>query len=152
MAESLSPSWPQVAVAILEQDGKFLMQLRDDNPQILYPGHWCFFGGHLEPGESAAIAVQRELLEEIGYCPTHLELWRREEDTHLTRHLYYGKLDVSLERLILGEGMDMALVSPTEIRQGSCYSTKIQEWRPLGKPHQQMLCELIDQLNTLGAP
>lgn len=33
---------PKVALAILHQDGKFLMQLRDDNPDILYPGHWGF--------------------------------------------------------------------------------------------------------------
>lgn len=30
------------------------------------PGCWCFPGGHLEPGETAARAVVRELREELG--------------------------------------------------------------------------------------
>ena len=29
-------------------------------------GTWCFPGGHLEAGENARAAVQRELLEELG--------------------------------------------------------------------------------------
>lgn len=39
-----------VAIAIIHQDGKYLMQLRDDLPTIAYPGVWGFFGGHIEPG------------------------------------------------------------------------------------------------------
>jgi len=50
-----------VALAILEQDGRFLMQLRDDIPTILYPGVWGLFGGHLEAGESPEIGLKREL-------------------------------------------------------------------------------------------
>jgi len=56
-----------VALAILEQDGRFLMQLRDDIPTILYPGVWGLFGGHLEAGESPEIGLKRELKEEINY-------------------------------------------------------------------------------------
>ena len=55
---------PEVAIAILYQGDRFLLQLRDDIPTIAWPGHWAFFGGHLEPGESADVAVQRELMEE----------------------------------------------------------------------------------------
>lgn len=143
MTESFNPPRTQVAIAILEQQGHYLMQLRDDDPAILYPGHWGFFGGHLEPGETAAIAIRRELLEEIGHCPTQLELWQRYETQHIIRHVYYGKLEVPLTQLVLGEGIDMALLSPAEIVQGSCYSPKIKAWRPLGQPHQQILRELI---------
>lgn len=31
-----------VAIAIIYQDGKYLMQLRDDLPTIAYPGVWGF--------------------------------------------------------------------------------------------------------------
>jgi hypothetical protein len=41
---------PQVAIAILYRQDQFLLQLRDNIPNIAYPGHWGFFGGHLDPG------------------------------------------------------------------------------------------------------
>ena len=56
----------EVAIAILYQEDKFLMQLRDNIPGIFYPGYWGLFGGHLEPGETPDIAVKREVIEEIG--------------------------------------------------------------------------------------
>ena len=48
-----------VAIAILHRNGQFLLQLRDNIPGIIYPGHWGLFGGHLEPGETPAVAVER---------------------------------------------------------------------------------------------
>ncbi len=53
---------PEVTMAILYQEGQFLMQLRDDFPHIIYPGVWGFFGGHIEIGENADIGIRRELL------------------------------------------------------------------------------------------
>ena len=50
---------PEVALAMLERQGKWLLQLRDDVAGIVYPGTWALFGGHLEPGETAMEAVQR---------------------------------------------------------------------------------------------
>ncbi len=57
----------QVAIAILYRENRFLMQLRDNDPRIVHPGCWGFFGGHIEPGESPEVAVVREVIEEIGY-------------------------------------------------------------------------------------
>lgn len=68
----MSDQYIHVAIAILYQQNKFLLQLRDDIPGIIYPGHWGLFGGHLEPGETPDIAVKRELLEEISYIPPTL--------------------------------------------------------------------------------
>ena len=65
-----------VAIAILHRHNQFLLQLRDPIPtNIVYPGHWGFFGGHIEPGETPDVALRRELIEEIGYQADHLVLF-----------------------------------------------------------------------------
>lgn len=46
--------------------GRLILQLRDDVPNIIYPGLVSLFGGHREPGEDAHTCIQRELEEEIG--------------------------------------------------------------------------------------
>jgi 8-oxo-dGTP diphosphatase len=134
-----------VAIAILYQNNSFLMQLRDENPEIAHPGCWAFFGGHLEPEEPPGIAIQRELLEEIGYTPPHLKLFRTSEDSNLIRYVFQAPLTVALNTLELNEGCDLGLVTIEEIRQGSCYSHRMQRSYPLGAPHQQILLEFIQQ-------
>lgn len=48
-------------------DGRYIMQLRDDKEGIFYPGHWGCFGGAIEDGETPDIALRRELKEELGF-------------------------------------------------------------------------------------
>jgi 8-oxo-dGTP pyrophosphatase MutT (NUDIX family) len=57
------------AAIIVLDDGRYLMQLRDDTPGIFYPDHWGLFGGALEPDENAEAALRRELQEELDYSP-----------------------------------------------------------------------------------
>lgn len=148
-ATSTQNSRMEVAIAILYREDKFLMQLRDDDPTIRYPGHWGFFGGHLEAGETPEIGVRRELLEEIGYCPSTLTLFDRRDDVHptrpghFTRHIYSAPLEVELHDLILGEGLDLDLLTPEDVRRGDRYSTRIQQVRPLGPPHQRILLDFM---------
>ena len=59
---------PAHAVAALLQlsDGRYLMQLRDSNPDIFYPEHWGCFGGAVDAGEAPTAALVRELKEELA--------------------------------------------------------------------------------------
>jgi 8-oxo-dGTP diphosphatase len=136
---------PEVAIAILHQADQFLLQLRDNIPTIVYPGHWAFFGGHLEPGESPEVAMERELLEEIGYAPPHLTHFRSyTHDPKVIRHVYEAPLTVGLDALVLQEGWDIGFFTVEEIRQGSRYSANAAQICPLGKPHQQILLEFLN--------
>jgi 8-oxo-dGTP diphosphatase len=139
----------EVAIAILYREGKFLLQLRDNIPGIIFPGFWGLFGGHLETGETPDQAIKRELEEEINYTITNPQLFRIDQQDQIIRHVYYDHLTVTLEKLTLKEGWDFALVSPENIAQGSCYSTIAGEVRPLGKPHQKILLDFlaINQIN-----
>lgn len=133
----------QVAIAILYQEGRFLMQLRDNIPGIVYPGCWGFFGGHIEPGETPKVALERELQEEINFATTHLEAFDCYSDEKVVRHVFHGPLTVPVEALVLNEGWDLALLTPEIIRQGHHYSVQADQVRPLGSVHQGILLDFL---------
>ncbi|NJO94248.1 MAG: NUDIX domain-containing protein [Hydrococcus sp. RM1_1_31] len=133
----------EVALAILYREGEFLMQLRDDKPGIPYPGHWGLFGGHLELGETPEEGLKRELLEEINYAIATPIAFGCYADLIAIRHVYHAPLTVPLESLVLQEGWDFALLSTESIGQGSCYSAKADDFRPLGAIHQQILLNFL---------
>jgi 8-oxo-dGTP diphosphatase len=55
-----------VGVVVASQEGKILCQLRDDIPEIIFPGLWtCCPGGTVEKGELPKDAVIREMREEF---------------------------------------------------------------------------------------
>lgn len=121
------------------------MQLRDDLPNIFYPGHWALFGGHLEPGEDPDTAIGRELLEEIAYAPPTIAKFGDYIDDRVIRHVYQAELVVDVSQLALNEGMDLDLVTIAEIQQGDRWSHRIQQTRPLGAPHQRILMDFIER-------
>ncbi|PMB44178.1 NUDIX hydrolase [Fischerella thermalis CCMEE 5330] len=133
-----------VAIAILYQKDKFLMQLRDNIANILYPGYWGLFGGHIELGETPDVAVKREILEEIGYnLPPTVSEFGCYGDDSVVRHVFQAPLLVELNQLVLNEGWDMGLVTSDEIHQGQCYSQIAGEVRPLGPVHQRILLDFM---------
>jgi 8-oxo-dGTP diphosphatase len=54
----------EVVAAILEREGRVLIGQRQ--PQQSHPLQWEFPGGKVEPGETPAQALSRELEEELG--------------------------------------------------------------------------------------
>ena len=64
-----------VAALLVLEDGRYIMQLRDDLPNIWYPGHWGLFGGGVDEGEDGFKALQRELREELELEVTEARLF-----------------------------------------------------------------------------
>ena len=54
----------RVAAAVIEKNGRVLLTRR--GPGLDSAGRWEFPGGKIEPGESAAEALRREIEEELG--------------------------------------------------------------------------------------
>lgn len=78
----------EVAAAVIyDTAGRFLLAQRP--PGKAYAGYWEFPGGKVEPGESAADAMQRELHEELGITVESVCPW-------LTRDFDYEHADVRL--------------------------------------------------------
>jgi len=66
---------PAVAALLVLDDGRYIMQLRDDVPSIWYPGHWGLFGGGVEDGEEEVAALRRELREELEFDVREAQLF-----------------------------------------------------------------------------
>jgi 8-oxo-dGTP diphosphatase len=114
-----------VAAALIEQHGKFLVcqRKRGDTFGLL----WEFPGGKLEPGETAATALERELREELGVsAQIGAEVFR-------ARH-QYAELTEPIELIFLA-----ATVESGEV-QNLAFET--MEWRAP---------ETLSELNFLPA-
>lgn len=110
-------------VILYTNDGRVLLQQRDDKPDIPYPAYWTFFGGAVEAGETPDEAIRRELWEELE-LETPLTFWldyicpvRSKPGGVTTRnYMYVARLDQPLESLTLHEGQAMRLFTPQEAR------------------------------------
>jgi len=75
------------AAVILQPDGSFLLGRRPEGKP--YAGYWEFPGGKIEPGETAAQALVRELHEELGIEADRYTPW-------ITREFVYPHAYVRL--------------------------------------------------------
>ena len=60
---------------IIDAQGRYFFQSRDDIPTITFPRYWGLFGGALETLETLYVAIKRELYEELLYLPSSIELF-----------------------------------------------------------------------------
>jgi 8-oxo-dGTP pyrophosphatase MutT (NUDIX family) len=112
-----------VAAIITVEDGRYLMQLRDDIPGIFYPGHWGCFGGAVTPGEDDSLALRRELAEELEMQdPVMDEFLRlnfdlRKLGQRLCYRIYYQikTTEAKVGQLVLHEGAEMRLFAANEL-------------------------------------
>lgn len=114
-----------VSAILWTDDGRVLLQQRDDRPDLRYPGYWTLFGGQVEPGETFDQAIRRELMEELELddqpllplesyvCPARTTPGL----VTTTNHVYTGRLARPLESLTLHEGQAMALMTREQAGQ-----------------------------------
>jgi len=89
------PDRPVVDVAVgvlIQPNGDFLLTSRP--PGKVYAGYWEFPGGKLEPGETVAAALARELHEELGLRIGASTRWREElvDYPHALVRLHFCKV------------------------------------------------------------
>jgi 8-oxo-dGTP pyrophosphatase MutT (NUDIX family) len=59
---------------LIDSTGQFILQIRDNNPDILMPGMITFFGGTLMPDEDPVAGLLRELQEELSFNFSNYEI------------------------------------------------------------------------------
>jgi 8-oxo-dGTP diphosphatase len=109
-------------VLLLDRHNRLLIYLRDNKPEIPFPNHWDFFGGHVEVGETPEQALVREVMEELGVNLPGWDFFRRYEclsgDAYSnTKYIYRARIDRTAEELTLYEGQRLVGIEANERHQ-----------------------------------
>ncbi len=103
------------AIILTDNRHRILLQHRTDDAPT-FPGHWSFFGGGVEPGETPTQAVIREAAEELSYALQNPRLLTTKRFVHqghdYTQFVFVERYDG--RDLVLGEGQGMGWFLPSE--------------------------------------
>jgi 8-oxo-dGTP diphosphatase len=129
------------SVIFLNNDGKFILQKRDDKPEIRNPGMITAWGGAVECSESHIQAAVREIREETNLRPgesdfEHFHDYKREyqiDGKQVINHVYLLR-NINEDLLKIYEGQGFVVVDP-----------KFEQENPL---HTELTKEIIMDYNS----
>ena len=119
-------------IILVDPEGRVLMQLRDDNPAIMFPGHWGLTGGAGHAGETPEQTARREVVEETGLTLGKIEPFRAYyfQETRAGARSGAPKLSADYElylfhapcttpsgEMVCGEGRELRFFSPEEVTE-----------------------------------
>ena len=112
---------------ILDKQGRYLMQLRDDVPTITFPGYWSLFGGAVENEETLINGIRRELDEELSFSPLILDLFLSYSYSLINENIINRKVtvfiapieDSQIKKLKLKEGQNFSFMKVAELQKNT---------------------------------
>lgn len=113
------------AALLATEDGRYLMQLRDDKPGLRLANHWALFGGAVEAGETGEATLRRELREELSFAPRAVAWFAQSAHVLPRGQARILKLDffvvpvtpAEIGRMVQREGADKRLFAPEALAQ-----------------------------------
>ncbi len=111
----------QCGLLIENGEGKVLLQLRDDSPDIPYPGCWGTFGGQIEGDETPEEGIRREIREELEYDLSDPEYFGNFPFDGYNIYMYRMiDRDLTLDDLTVREGQGGRFFSLAELEAVDC--------------------------------
>ena len=104
------------SILFINDQGRVLLLLRDNNPEIPYPGMWDVPGGHVEKGEAPEQCIVREMKEEIGLDLQGFQLFSVTEFDDRTEYTFWQKANLSIDKIRLNEGQRLKWFTKDEVR------------------------------------
>ncbi len=95
-------------IILINDNNEFLLQFRDNKPNIVSPGEWALIGGGIKSGENILKGLEREIKEEIPDCCVKDIKYLGEDyfnttfkDSNLSVHLYFfkGRINESINKI-----------------------------------------------------
>lgn len=127
----------EVAAGVLTRaDGRFLLTSRPAGK--VYAGWWEFPGGKIEPGESVAAALSRELSEELGIAIAGATFWRATiiDYPHARVRLHFCKVVDWQGEFQMREGQRMAWQTlPVDVHPVLAGTVPVLEWLAAERGH-----------------
>jgi len=111
------------AAIIVNNENKYLVQLRDNVEKIFYPNHWGLFGGASEKNEDPLTTVSREILEEISIKINDFKYFTKIKfdldfikQGQIERTYYTAEISIEEENIIqLNEGKEYKFISQEDL-------------------------------------
>lgn len=104
-----------VKVIIYNSRGEFLLQLRDNNPNIKFQLHWNLIGGVVEETEIPKKTIVRELKEELGIDVKNIVFLKIEKFQDTEQYIYVLKMDLDIKKIRLTEGLSLKWFKSLEL-------------------------------------
>ena len=114
------PDPQAVSVIVVNTLNQVLLQQRDSDPHLAFPGLWTLPGGVVEGNETPEQGAYRELAEETG-LEVHLSLWKvyrrrhHSRDFYIAQFVYIARSNVDAHDLTLGEGQALGYFGRDQI-------------------------------------
>jgi 8-oxo-dGTP pyrophosphatase MutT (NUDIX family) len=122
-------------VILVDRGGRVLMQLRDNNPAIMFPGHWGLTGGASLEGETPEQTARREVREETGLDLARFAPFRayyfsengagKKKQTargDYELYLFHAPCETPAEDLVCGEGRGLRFFSSADLPGDIAYN------------------------------
>ena len=104
------------SILFVNDHRQVLLFLRDNKPDIPFPGHWDIPGGHLEKGETPEQCIIREMKEEIDLNLQEFELFLRSEYNERIEYLFWKKANLEIDAIHLTEGQRLRWFIRDEVK------------------------------------
>jgi 8-oxo-dGTP pyrophosphatase MutT (NUDIX family) len=113
------------AAILATPDDRYLIQLRDGNPEISFPNAFCLFGGRMEAREEPEAGLRRELREELELEAGDISYFSQLVCDAIyfdgtLRQRYYFEVAIEpgiVDNLVLHEGAAIRLMAAEDIAE-----------------------------------